>query len=231
VIVEGGKLDDLIHHKRLFLLDYKALAPYQFPRQHRGMHFHAPQVILYATTDGKVLPAAIHFTDGDKLHRVVTPQDGTPNAWIFAKMHAMCADMQLYSFLYHLGSAHMCSEPFVVGIHNVFTIRDEGQHFMSKLMRPHFKNLLGINHFGSISLVSDVAPLTDQTFSIGTRGGMTAFAEYYNNGYNFLNMAPDNDLKERGFALDPTSDAFPYYYREDALRLFNVILEYTTKVL
>lgn len=99
------------------------------------------------------------------------------------------------------------------------------------MLRPHFKNLLGINHFASISLVSEVAPLTDQTFGVGTKGGMSIFAEYYNTKYSFANMAPDYDLKERGFETNVDEDAFPYYYREDGVRLFNIMLEYTTNVL
>lgn len=39
-------------------------------------------------------------------------------------MHATCADMQIYQFLYHLGSAHLCSEPLAVGVHNCITIHD-----------------------------------------------------------------------------------------------------------
>lgn len=78
-----------------------------------------------------------------------------------------------------MGSGHLCSEPFAVGIHNCITVKDK-THFISKMLRPHFKNLLGINHFASVSLVSDVAPLTDQTFGIGTKAAMSVFAKYYN---------------------------------------------------
>jgi hypothetical protein len=124
------------------------------------MHAHAPQVLLYLSGEKKVLPFAIHFDDGDKVHRVVTSTDGLPNTWLLAKIHANCADLQLYQFVYHLGLGHLCAEPFVVGVHNVFTIHDK-EHFMSRMLRPHFKNLLGINHFASVSLISDVAPLTD----------------------------------------------------------------------
>jgi arachidonate 15-lipoxygenase len=124
------------------------------------MHTSAPQVLLYTSGDKKVLPYAIHFSDGENTHRVVTADDKQPNTWLLAKIHANSADLQLYQFIYHLGMAHLCAEPFVVGVHNVFTIKDK-DHFMSRLLRPHFKNLLGINHFASISLISEVAPLTD----------------------------------------------------------------------
>lgn len=124
------------------------------------MHFHAPQVLLYTSEEKKILPIAIYFSDGDKKHRVVSALDNLPNTWLLAKMHANCADIQLYVFIYHLGLGHLCSEPFVVGIHNVFAIHDK-DHFMSKMMRPHFKNLIGINHLATISLTSKSAPLTD----------------------------------------------------------------------
>ena len=193
------------------------------------MHIHAPQVLYYVNGNDKVVPYAIHFDDGHR-HRVVTPDDGKPNLWLLAKIHANSVDLQLYQFIYHLGLGHFCTEPFVVGVHNVFTIHDN-KHFMSQMLRPHFKNLLGINHFGSISLVSEVAPLTDQTFSVGTKAGMSVFAEYYNTKYSFANMAPDYDLKQRGFDVNSDEDGFPYYYREDGVKLFNILLEYTSSVL
>jgi len=60
---------------------------------------------------------------------------------------------------------------------------------------------------------------------------MSIFANYYNTKYNFLDVAPDRDLKNRGFSLDPQEDPFPYYYREDGVRLFHILLDYTTNVL
>jgi hypothetical protein len=60
---------------------------------------------------------------------------------------------------------------------------------------------------------------------------MSVFATWYNTKYNFLDVAPDRDLKKRGFSLDPQEDPFPFYYREDGVRLFNIILEYATNVL
>jgi hypothetical protein len=60
---------------------------------------------------------------------------------------------------------------------------------------------------------------------------MSVFAEYYNTKYDFLDMAPDYDLKRRGFSLDPQEDPFPFYYREDGVRLFHIILDYVTDIL
>ena len=92
---------------------------------------------------------------------------------------------------------------------------------MVNLLRPHFKNLIGINHFAKITLVSDAAPLTDQTFSVGTEAAVKIIKHYYENDYNIMNVAPDTDLIKRGFCLDD-SDKLPFLYRTDALRLFNI---------
>lgn len=45
-------------------------------------------------------------------------------------------------------------------------------------------------------------------------------AGYYNDKYNFMNMAPDADLRNRGFDLTSNEDGLAFYYREDGLRLF-----------
>lgn len=102
---------------------------------------------------------------------------------------------------------------------------------MSRMLKHHFKNLIGINHFATITLVSDTAPLTDQSFSIGTTQALHMLSTYYDKVYNFLDLAPDRDLRRRGFDLDPNTDKLNWYYREDGLRLFDVILNYTTSVL
>jgi hypothetical protein len=51
---------------------------------------------------------------------------------------------------------------------------------------------------------------------------MELFATYYNDGYNFMNLAPDRDLQARGFDLDE-EDGLTYFYRTDGLALFNVL--------
>jgi hypothetical protein len=60
---------------------------------------------------------------------------------------------------------------------------------------------------------------------------MEVFARYYSNGYDFMNLAPDRDLKNRGFDLDSNEDGLTYFYREDGIALFDIIMDYTRTTL
>jgi hypothetical protein len=91
--IEGHHLQYYIDKKHLYFQDTSYIKPYQYPMQHNGMHIHAPQTLLYLNAEGKILPTAIHFSDGKKT-RVIRPEDNLPNTWLLAKIHANCADMQ-----------------------------------------------------------------------------------------------------------------------------------------
>jgi hypothetical protein len=88
-------------------------------------------------------------------------------------------------------------------------------------MLPVVQGLIGINHFATTTLVGEHNPLTDQTFSLGTRNSLKLFGDFYKDEYDFDNLAPDVDLKNRGFYAE--KDSFDYFYKDDALELFGIM--------
>ena len=69
------------------------------------------------------------------------------------------------TFSNHLGLAHFSLEPIAMAYHN-WTFQKEETH-ISKLLKPHMENVIGINHFGRMTLVADHVPLTDAFFPTG----------------------------------------------------------------
>lgn len=61
--------------------------------------------------------------------------------------------------------------------------------------------MIGINQFASLTLVSELSPLTDQTFSLGSEAGLTLMNKYLKHDYDLSKLAPDVDLEERGFRV------------------------------
>ena len=199
------------------------------------MYIHAPTVLLYKdSSDKKLRPLAIRFNKPPELgssappsHRIVTPKD-KPEHWHFAKLHASVADLHHFQFNQHLGIGHLGTEPIATALHNVFAL-NYPDHIIGKFLRPPVKGLIGINHFAAISLVDSKNAMTDQTFSIGTENALKLFHEYYKNEYDFNLLAPDADLKNRGFSLKKEDDP-TFTYKHDALEIQAIIEKAFSKI-
>jgi hypothetical protein len=79
--------------------------------------------------------------------------------------------------------------------------------------------MIGINHFAGLSLIDPELALTEDIFTLGTKGSVDLFASYVNQGkYNFENLAPHKDLEQRGFIkLDQHGNVInkEKYYKEE----------------
>ena len=115
-------------------------------------------------------------------HRIYTPPDANdpktshPSHWMLAKMHASCADVNQYQFVYHLGNGHLATEILATGLHNFFRCGSKENHLLGSLLFPPIEGLIGINHFAGMSLIDPQTALTEQTFSPGTVQCVDIFA-------------------------------------------------------
>jgi arachidonate 15-lipoxygenase len=223
----GVALTELIADRRLFLCDYEALAPLQ---RYRDMVFYAPYVLVYKQRrhDGRdrLTLAAIQLTrDEDRPNAVYTPNRTPPNRWLFAKMHVACADNQYHQWLFHLGYAHLAMEPVIIAWHNALP---EG-HVIRELLAPHTRDTIGINFLARQTLISDVAPFTDRTFSTGTAQALQMFLNAWQR-YDFFARSFPRELEERGFNEARDDGLEDYYFRDDGFLVWNAIGEYTQGV-
>lgn len=222
----GRTLEQLIQDKSLFILDYEALAPLSL---YRDMYFYAPIVLVYKEQlpDGerRLNLAAIQLTRDPVSNVIYTPGSSTPNRWLLAKLHVACADNQYHQWLFHLGYAHLAMEPFAIAAHNALP----PDHAIARLLAPHFQDTIGINFLARQTLVSEVAPFTDQTFSTGTAGALKMFLGAWKK-YQFFARAFPAELASRGFDEQKTDGLEGYWFREDGFQVWNAIGDYVRAV-
>ncbi|MFN9810953.1 MAG: lipoxygenase family protein [Deltaproteobacteria bacterium] len=221
----GDSLATLVAAKRLFLLDYEALVPI---KPYRDMFIYAPLVLVFKekTAEGARLNlAAIQLTRNASGNDIYVPGVTPPNRWRLAKLHVACADNQYHQWLFHLGFGHLAMEPFAVATHNALP----AEHPIAILLRPHFQDTLGINFLARETLVSDIAPFTDRTFSTGTAQALEMFLAAWRK-YDFFERAFPAELAARGFDEAKSDGLEGYYFREDGFLVWNAIGSYVEAV-
>ena len=242
---DGAELQALVDAGRLFLCDYEILQG--IPAQ-AGTIMYSPVVLLFMTaaTDPnamhqgrRLMPLAIQLTRyTHRANRVYTPVPLAPatqasKVWLFAKMHAAGSDGQIHQMVSHLCFTHLAMEPLIVAVHRWFP----KTHLMHKILTPHFTDTLAINSLGRVTLLPPGGSF-DKAMAPGVRGGLALMAKAYVQGFQQnITMHPFRELSARGFkpiALEDrgtAKDPMPaYYYRDDALDVFEAIRAYVGQV-
>ncbi|MEM7580479.1 MAG: lipoxygenase family protein [Cyanobacteria bacterium P01_A01_bin.80] len=218
---KSQSIADLIGVKRLLMVDLpelKNVKPYE------GMHtYPATALIVQDSEKGETFVDMLGIRLNDELP-VYTPQS-PPNRWMLAKLHMKSADNQVMQFIWHLGFGHIAVEPFAVAFHNSFPTGVD--HPIRDLLAPHFKDTIGINYVARHTLVSNVMPFTDSTFSTGTAQGLEIMLNAWLK-WDFEKSSFPEQLAERGFDRKQSDGIENYYYREDGFKLWDVFGEYTT---
>ncbi|MEP0883267.1 SRPBCC family protein [Trichocoleus sp. ST-U3] len=224
---QGKTIPELIAQKRLFLLDYGYLE--DIP-QLGGKVFYPAFVLVYRELleDGKsqLNILGIQLTrHKDRKNEVYTPNSPYPNKYLLAKIHAVCADNQYHQFIYHLGFTHLVIEPFAISHHNAFP----KDHPIGQLLKPHFEDTIGINYFARQTLVSYIAPFTNQTFATGTAGAMQLLLKALKK-WDFSGMSFPQELLSRGFDEKGSDGVEDYYFRDDGFKIWNAITDYVGNI-
>ncbi|MCW8931597.1 MAG: lipoxygenase family protein [Gammaproteobacteria bacterium] len=220
LMYQNQTLTDLIAKKSLLLLNYSEL---EEVKPYRGMYVYPVTALIVQCKDGdQYYKDMVGIRLNDKFP-VFTPQS-PKNRWMLAKLHLKCADNQVMQFVWHLGFGHLAVEPFAVAFHNSFP--DSIDHPIKDLLMPHFKDTIGINYVARHTLVSNVMPFTDDTFSTGTAQGLSIMLNAWLK-WDFNDSSFPNQLAKRGF--DRGDDGIKnYYFRDDGFKLWDIFGEYTT---
>lgn len=243
----GRSVEELIAAKSLFYTDYwecevgdldKEKGVYY--NQAKGIggvgkigpmkYYYAPKLAVYKNEEGKLDILGFTLTRFDDKPNVVYSKDSPENIYKLAKLHLTCADNQQHQFVSHLGMAHLNMEPFAVANHNAFPTNSRGdRHPVGRLLHPHFQDTIGINYLARQTLVSNVAPFTDATFSPGTVNALKIFSKAYQ-VWDFFGDNFPGHLKKRGFDEEGTDGLEGYYYRDDGFKLWNLFKDHFTRI-
>ncbi len=203
-----------------------------------GRYFQSPICLFYVDDQKQLVPIAIQLeekTDAQdqKIKQIFTP-NSLPEHWSVAKLAVAGADAAYQGMISHLLYTHLIIEPFVVTTNRKLS----PQHILYQLLKPHFFNTLPINNMAR-SVFLGRGGLFDKIGSVGYVGSNEVLNRKYNGtkhsdgeienqveGLKFYQLALPYNLLERDVEELPN-----YYYRDDALLIWNAIKKYVDDVL
>ncbi|XP_076147319.1 arachidonate 12-lipoxygenase, 12R-type-like isoform X2 [Alosa pseudoharengus] len=204
----------------IFLCDYKMLDGLIGNEVNDEQQFlTAPLVLLHLNHQGKMLPIAIQLkqTPGHE-NPIFLPID--EHDWLLAKIFVRAAEFSVHEVDFHLLRTHLLAEVFTVA-----TLRDlPSIHPLFKLLIPHTRYTLQINILARNELISD-----DGAITLYSGIGGSALSKLMRRATASLTYSslclPDN-ISERGLEDVPN-----YYYRDDGIKLWNILHKYVKGVL
>ncbi|XP_071838611.1 polyunsaturated fatty acid 5-lipoxygenase-like [Apostichopus japonicus] len=218
-LLEGYKIEDAIKDEKLYYIDYKILQ--ELPCANNRI-VAAPIALFFVNKEGKLLPVAIQlFQEPSENNPVFLPTDDQ-YTWLLAKMWFNNADASFHQTCTHLGYTHLIMEPIAVATHRSLS----PSHPMFRLLAPHFLYLLAINSRGLSFLISP-GGWVDKCMTIGCSGMFNLVVRQLGNWRMDTHGTLPNDLKERGVDGKVLQN---YYYRDDALLMYNAIKNYVSEV-
>ncbi|KAK2554379.1 Allene oxide synthase-lipoxygenase protein [Acropora cervicornis] len=212
---EGDTLQVAIEHGRVYMTDFKILEDilhYGEKDEMLERRYACPAMgLFYVKGTGEIVPVAIQFfQEPSETNPIWTPNDSEMD-WIFAKMWLRNADTQWHQMITHLLRCHLCMEPFAVASWRQLP----SLHPVWKLLKPHIKGVMAINTVGRERLIP--------------AGGHIELMKKYFRTLNLSSYDLPQVLKDRG-VVDP--EKLPhFYYRDDALKLWDAIKDFVSKML
>ena len=228
VLPADTTLAQLRDEGRLYLCDWEHLVDVPVTL---GRFLTAPTALFFTDTGGQLHPLAIQL-DRDET---VPPETGTSGApvvftpsddpwlWLTARTHVQSADAAYHETVIHLLRTHLVME-------TVWVATKRGlapQHPIHQLLEPHFAGTIAINYKARNELIVPGGPI-DSAISVGTDGAYWLINQGLKE-FSFEDLDPVRDLEQR--RVNDSDLLAGYYYRDDALQLWDAISDFTEEVL
>uniref|UniRef100_A0A8C7ZH65 Si:dkey-17e16.9 n=1 Tax=Oryzias sinensis TaxID=183150 RepID=A0A8C7ZH65_9TELE len=178
------------------------------------LHMTAGLCLFYMNPEGKLRPLAIQLNQKASAENPIFLPTDPEKDWLLAKLFFKSADLLECEVVHHLLITHFLSEVFAVATLRCFpTI-----HPLHKLLIPHFRFTLHINVMGREAL------LGPDGSSFGLEGLMELMGRGLSETTYSALCLPEN-ITARGLDSIPN-----FYYRDDALKLWDVIESFVRSV-
>ncbi|XP_041855695.1 arachidonate 12-lipoxygenase, 12R-type-like [Melanotaenia boesemani] len=214
-------LEDEMEKGNIFLCDYKILDGVKANIiKGQQQYLMAPLVLLHKTSDNKLKPIAIQLKQkATEDNPIFTPHDSEYD-WLLAKIFVRSADFNLHELNTHLLRTHLLAEVFSVSLlRNLPMV-----HPLYKLLIPHTRYTLQINVLARDRLISK-----DGIFSLHAASGgegLTTILQKSLASLTYKSLCIHDDIEDRGLKDVPN-----FYYREDGLKLWDIIYSFVKGVL
>eukprot|EP00118_Oscarella_pearsei_P020349 m.220380 g.220380 ORF g.220380 m.220380 type:complete len:749 (+) comp39936_c2_seq4:1023-3269(+) len=217
--LEGKTLQEAIESRSIYMVDYEVLRNVPLSE---GRFVTPAMGLFYVNAASKsLLPVAIQLRQEPATsYPIWTPNDSEDD-WLWAKMWLRCADAQIHEVHSHLLLTHLVMEPVATAL-----LRNVARcHPLFKLLIPHMRYTLAINRLARKALI-DKGGFVDKGMSIG--GSHMQFLKKRYDTFNWQQLNFPETLKQR--QVDDAEKLPNYYYRDDALKLWNAIQSFLEEV-
>ncbi|KAF7217926.1 polyunsaturated fatty acid lipoxygenase ALOX15B [Nothobranchius furzeri] len=205
----------------IFLCDYKNMDGVQANIVNgKQQYLMAPLVLLQKTPDDKMMPIAIQLKQQPAADNPIFLPTDSEYDWLLAKIFVRSADFSEHQLNVHLMRTHLLAEVFAVSLlRNLPMV-----HPLYKLLLPHTRYTLQINFLARLRLISKEGVFT--LFSSSGGEGMMTILRRSLSSVTYRSLCIPEDIKDRGLEAIPN-----FYYRDDGLRLWDVIHRFVQRVL
>ncbi|XP_036955707.1 polyunsaturated fatty acid lipoxygenase ALOX15B-like isoform X2 [Acanthopagrus latus] len=216
-----SRLEEEMKKGNIFLADYKILdGVKQNVINRKKQYLMAPLVLLHKTPQDQLMPVAIQLkqTPADD-NPIFFPTDSEYD-WLMAKIFVRSADFNIHELNVHLLRTHLLAEVFTVSLlRNVPMV-----HPLYKLLIHHTRYTLQINILARLLLISKTGVFTKYAASGGE--GMITILRRSMSSMTYSSLCIPDDIAERGLEDVPN-----FHYRDDGLRLWDIISRFVQGVL
>ncbi|XP_034043739.1 hydroperoxide isomerase ALOXE3-like [Thalassophryne amazonica] len=222
VFLHGAKsLATEMQNGNIFLCDYSRLDGLETNTINgKKQYLAAPLVLLHKTTDDKMMPIAIQLKQKPAEDNPIFLPTDSEYDWLTAKLFVRGADFNEHQLNVHLLRTHLLAEVFAVSmLCNLPMV-----HPLHKLLIAHTRYTLQINFLARTLLISEDGIFTKFAASGGE--GMMTFLKRSLSSLTYTSLCIPDDIAERGLESVPK-----FYYRDDGLRLWDIIHRFVQEIL
>ncbi|KAI4881537.1 hypothetical protein NFI96_016575, partial [Prochilodus magdalenae] len=217
---EGSTLKSEMKKGNIFLCDYERLKDLDGNELKKKKQYLAAPLCLLFSSQGKLIPIAIQLNQEPGAGNPIFLPSDSEHDWLVAKTFVRNAEFNEHELNFHLLQTHLLGEVFTVAMMRTLP----SCHPLFKLLVPHTRYNLQINIMARNLLVSANGYFVKFT-AIGN-DSMTTFLKRAASSLTYSSLCLPDNIKERGMEDIPN-----YYYRDDGLKMWEIIHKYGTKKL
>nr|XP_046154652.1 hydroperoxide isomerase ALOXE3-like [Oncorhynchus gorbuscha] len=209
---DGSSLATEMQEGNIFLCDYKRLegVPTRVVNG-KPLPLTAALCLFYKNPEDKLLPIAIQLEQQPSQQNPIFLPSDSEYDWLLAKIFVRNADFSEFQISYHLLGTHLLAEAFTMATFRSLPI----MHPLHKLLIPHFRYTLQINLLARKRLISPDGPLANGAMGLK---GLKELLKRAQSEITYSSLCLPENIVARGLESIPN-----FYYREDGLKLWNII--------